>query len=172
LAPRRQYFSVLCDSIISQQLSTVVAEAIYDRFSALYPGKRPTPLAVADTPLSHLRTAGLSGQKAAYLKDLASSFLDGRIQPRRLVKQSNDQIIDALVRVHGIGRWTAEMFLIFSLNRMDVLPVDDLGIRKAIRRWYGFQTLPSARTIRRIGRPWGPYESIASWYLWRSMRLE
>jgi DNA-3-methyladenine glycosylase II len=88
-----------------------------------------------------------------------------------LVRRPNEEIIEALTSIHGIGRWTAEMFLIFSLNRPDILPVDDLGIRKAIQRWYGYKTLPSARTIRRIGRPWHPYETIASWYLWRSLRL-
>lgn len=172
LSPRRAYFATLCDSIISQQLSTRVAEVIFARFTALYPKQRPTPVAVAKTPLSNLRAIGLSRQKAAYLKDLAESFQDGRVQPGRLVRQSNEEIIGALVSVHGIGRWTAEMFLIFSLNRLDVLPVDDLGIRKAIQRWYGFKTLPAARTIRKIGRPWHPYETVASWYLWRSLRLD
>lgn len=170
LAPHRHYFAILCDSIICQQLSTVVAAAIYDRFSRLYPRRRPTPDAVSHTSLARLRSVGLSNQKARYLKDLAAGFLDGRIQPSRLVRQSNEAIIEALVSVHGIGRWTAEMFLIFSLNRPDVLPVDDLGIRKAIQRWYGFKTLPSAKTIRRIGQSWHPYKTIASWYLWRSLR--
>ena len=172
LTSRRQYFVTLCDSIISQQLSTAVAEVIFDRFISLYPGRRPTPETVKLTSLARLRTVGLSAQKAAYLKDLAAGFQDGRIQPSRLVRQSNDEIVAALVSVHGIGRWTAEMFLIFALNRLDVLPVDDLGIRKAIQRWYGFKALPAARTIRRIGRPWHPYETIASWYLWRSLRLD
>ena len=172
LTPRRRHFVTLCDSIISQQLSTAVAEVIFDRFISLYPGRRPTPETVRRTSLARLRTAGLSAQKAAYLKDLAAGFQDGRIQPSRLTHQPNEEIIETLISIHGIGRWTAEMFLIFALNRLDVLPVDDLGIRKAIQRWYGFKALPSARTIRRIGRPWHPYESVASWYLWRSLRLE
>jgi DNA-3-methyladenine glycosylase II len=172
LRPRRAYFATLCDSIISQQLSTRVAEVIFARFVALYPHRRPTPVAVAETPLPRLRAIGLSRQKAGYLKDLAAGFQDGRVQPSRLARQSNEEIVAALVSVHGIGRWTAEMFLIFSLNRLDVLPVDDLGIRKAIQRWYGFKALPAARTIRRIGRPWHPYETVASWYLWRSLRLD
>ena len=172
LTPRRQYFVTLCDSIISQQLSAVVAEVIYDRFASLYPRRRPTPEAVADMPLARLRSTGLSGQKAAYLKDLAAGFQDGRVQPSRLAHQPNEEIIETLISIHGVGRWTAEMFLIFALNRLDVLPVDDLGIRKAIQRWYGFKALPAARTIRRIGRPWHPYESVASWYLWRSLRLD
>src|SRR5574341_659914 len=172
LTPRLHHFAVLCDSIVSQQLSAVVAEAIFDRFTSLYARRRPTPETVSQTSLARLRTAGLSAQKAAYLKDLAAGFQDGRIRPGRLVRRPNEEIIEALTSIHGIGRWTAEMFLIFSLNRPDILPVDDLGIRKAIQRWYGYKTLPSARTIRRIGRPWHPYETIASWYLWQSLRLK
>ncbi len=172
LTRRRHHFTTLCDSIISQQLSTRVAEVIFDRFADLYPRRRPTPKAVAQTPLSRLRSVGLSRQKASYLKDLATGFLDGRIRPSRLPRQSNEEIIEALVSIHGIGRWTAEMFLIFSLNRPDVLPVDDLGIKKAIQRWYSLPTLPSPKKIRAIGRDWRPYETIASWYLWHSLRLE
>jgi DNA-3-methyladenine glycosylase II len=172
LRPRHQHFLTLCDSIISQQLSTRVAEVIYDRFVSLYPSRRPTPSTVTATTLDRLRTVGLSIQKAAYLKDLASAFLDGRVQAQRFARFSDEVIIEELLSVHGVGRWTAEMFLIFALNRPNVLPVDDLGIRKAIQRWYGFGTLPSARTIRRVGRPWHPYETIASWYLWQSLRLE
>ncbi|MGH7256181.1 MAG: DNA-3-methyladenine glycosylase family protein, partial [Nitrospirales bacterium] len=171
LTPRREYFATLCDSIISQQVSVVVAEVIFDRFAALYPRRRPTPSAVAATPLRRLRAVGLSKQKIRYLRDLAAGFLDGRIQPRRFPRQSNEEIIVALDSIHGIGRWTAEMFLMFSLNRLDVLPVDDLGIRKAMQRWYRLRRLPSADTMRRIGRRWHPYETIAAWYLWQSLRL-
>ncbi|MBI4400117.1 MAG: DNA-3-methyladenine glycosylase 2 family protein [Nitrospirae bacterium] len=172
LTPRRHHFATLCDSIIAQQLSTRVAEVIFDRFAGLYPQRRPTPQAVVQTPLPRLHSVGLSGQKARYLKDLAAGFLDGRIRPSRLPRQSNEEIIEALVSIHGVGRWTAEMFLIFSLNRSDVLPVDDLGIKKAIQRWYGLRALPSPAKIRAIGSPWHPYESIASWYLWRSLHLQ
>lgn len=169
LAPRRDYFATLCDSIIAQQLSPKAAAVIFDRFADLYTSRRPTPSAVLGTPLTRLRGVGLSSQKARYLKDLASGFQDGRIQPRRLVRQSNEEIIATLVSIQGIGRWTAEMFLIFSLNRPDVLPVDDLGIRKAVQRWYHLGAIPKPRTLRKIGKPWHPYESIASWYLWHSL---
>jgi DNA-3-methyladenine glycosylase II len=172
LVPHRHHFATLCDSIISQQLSTRVAEVIFDRFAGLYPQRRPTPQTVRETPLPRLRSVGLSRQKASYLKDLATGFLDGRIRPGRLARQSNEEIIEALVSIHGIGRWTAEMFLIFSLNRPDVLPVDDLGIKKAIQRWYKLPALPSPKKIRAIGKDWHPYETIASWYLWQSLRLE
>jgi DNA-3-methyladenine glycosylase II len=118
-----------------------------------------------------LRRAGLSVQKAGYLQDLAEGFLDGRIAPRAFARQSNEEIVAALVSIRGIGQWTAEMFLIFSLNRLNVLPVDDLGIRKAIRRWYGFKSLPAAKTVRQVGKSWIPYETVACWYLWQSLRL-
>jgi DNA-3-methyladenine glycosylase II len=165
-----RYFITLCDSIVSQQLSGRVAEVIFKRFEALYPHRRPTPQRVAATPVPRLRAAGLSGQKARYLKELARGFADGRIRPHRFARQSNEEIIETLTTIHGIGRWTAEMFLMFSLNRLDVLPVDDLGIKKAIQRAYGLRSLPKPVTMRRIGRPWHPYETIASWYLWRSLR--
>ena len=165
-----RYFMVLCNSVVSQQLSGRVADVIFARFTKLYPWRCPTPRAVTQTPLARLRAIGLSKQKAAYMKDLAAGFLDGRIRMRRLACQPNEDIIAVLTSIHGIGRWTAEMFLMFSLNRLDVLPVDDLGIQKAIQRWYGFRQLPAASTIRRIGRPWHPYETIACWYLWRSLR--
>ncbi len=165
-----RYFLVLCNSIVAQQLSGRVADVIFSRFTALYPGRHPTPQAVVRTPIPRLRSAGLSKQKATYVKDLAKGFLDGRIRMHRLVRQSNEDIIEALTTIHGIGRWTAEMFLMFSLNRLDVLPVDDLGIQKAIQRWYGFRRLPAATTMRKVGRPWHPYETVACWYLWRSLR--
>jgi len=170
LKPYPRYFVTLCDSIISQQLSGRVAEIIFNRFARFYPQRRPTPALVAATPVARLRRAGLSGQKARYLKELARGFAVGKIRPRRFMRQSNKDIIESLTAIHGIGRWTAEMFLMFSLNRPDVLPVDDLGIQKAIQRWYGFRRLPAATTMRKVGRPWHPYETIACWYLWRSLR--
>ena len=166
-----RYFLVLCNSIVAQQLSGKVADVIFARFTALYSGRHPTPQRVAATPVPRLRTAGLSGQKARYLKELAKGFASGRIRPHRFARQSNEEIIETLTAVHGIGRWTAEMFLMFSLNRLDVLPVDDLGIKKAIQRAYEFRSLPKPVAVRRIGQPWHPYETIACWYLWRSLRL-
>ncbi len=165
-----RYFATLCDSIVSQQLSSRVAEVIFKRFEALYPHGRPTPQRVAATPVPRLRRAGLSGQKARYLKELAKGFASGKIRPHRFARQSNKEIIETLTAIHGIGRWTAEMFMMFSLNRLDVLPVDDLGIKKAVQQAYGLRMLPKPATIRRIGRSWQPYETIACWYLWRSLR--
>lgn len=171
LRPRRDYFATLCDSIISQQLSPVAAATIYHRFAGLYPDRRLRPDRVAGTPLRRLYAVGLSPQKASYIKDLAAGFGDGRLQPRRFGRTSNEELIDALTSIRGIGRWTAEMFLIFALNRLDVLPVDDLGIRKAVKRWYRLRAIPGPAKLRRIAAPWNPYESLACWYLWHSLRL-
>lgn len=171
LRPRRDHFATLCDSIISQQLSVRAAATIYDRFAALYPGCRPTPLAVTSTRVTKLRAVGLSPQKAGYVRDLAAGFSNGRIQAKQFGRQTNEEIINALSSIRGIGRWTAEMFLIFSLNRLDVLPVDDLGIRKAVQRWYGLRALPTAAKLHTLAKPWHPYESLACWYLWQSLRL-
>ena len=170
LTPRREHFSTLCDSIISQQLSAAVAAIIFRRFLTLFPNRRPTPERLARLPQARLTRTGVSIQKARYLKALAQAFLTRRLQPRAWSRQSNDAIIDLLVSVHGVGRWTAQMFLIFALNRLDVLPIEDLGIRKAVQIWYGLRTLPSARSLRHIAKAWHPYESIACWYLWQSLR--
>jgi DNA-3-methyladenine glycosylase II len=154
---------------MSQQLSARVAAVIYDRYVALFPGGRPSPQEALRLSPTILRKAGLSNQKGRYVQDLAAGFLDGRIRPRAFPHTANEDLIVMLTSIHGVGRWTAEMFLMFALNRQDVLPVDDLGIRKAIQRWYGFLRLPAPRTIRRIGKAWSPYETIACWYLWRSL---
>ncbi len=171
LRPRRNYFATLCDSIISQQLSAKAAQTICDRFAAIYPRRRPTPAEVAQTVQARLRAAGLSFQKTRYVKDLAAGFVDARLVPNRFARQTNEEIITSLCSVKGIGRWTAEMFLIFALNRLDVLPVGDLGIQKAVMRWYELPKLPTPSKLKAIGKPWHPYESIACWYLWHSLRL-
>jgi DNA-3-methyladenine glycosylase II len=181
LAPRRDYFVVLCKAIFTQQISTAVAAVLFARFRAQFPRRRPTPAHVirllkkpcADmqdgngSPPAAIRACGLSRQKAAYLLDLARHFDDGKIPTRRLSGMSDEQIIDALVRVRGIGRWTAEMFLIFVLSRSDVLPVDDLGLREAVREVYGLPHRPTAAEVTAIAESWRPYRSIATWYLWR-----
>jgi DNA-3-methyladenine glycosylase II len=171
LVPRRGAFVILCNSIISQQLSLSAAATIFGRFARLYPHCRLSPAVVRDTPAESLRAVGLSNQKARYIQDLALGFLDGRIQPRMFSTQSNEEIIAALRRIKGIGRWTVEMFLIFSLNRLDVLPVDDLGIRQSVQQWYRLPAPPTSARLRAIGEPWHPYESIASWYLWKARCL-
>jgi DNA-3-methyladenine glycosylase II len=171
LHPRRDYFVVLCKAIYTQQISTAVAAFLFGRFRDLFPLRRPTPKLVLDalgnSDVDVLRKCGLSRQKAAYLQDLSRHFLDGRIPTRRLARMTDDAVIESLVEVKGIGRWTAEMFLIFTLNRPDVLPVDDLGLREGVRDVYGLAERPGAKALIEIGEAWRPYRSIATWYLWR-----
>lgn len=172
LKRNRNYFVVLCRSIVSQQISTAAADTIYARFEKLFDGHAATPERVAELKAPPLRAAGLSRQKAAYLKDLSHRFLDGTIRPHRLNYLDNEEIIDQLTQVHGIGRWTAEMFLIFSLNRLDVLPVDDLGLRVAVQNIYGMKARPDAKRLRTIGKKWSPLETVATWYAWRSLNAD
>ena len=170
LAPRRDYFVALCKAIYSQQISTKVAAVLFGRFRDQFPNRRPTPtlvLRMLDRGPEALRGCGLSRQKAVYLRDLAEHFMDGRIRTRRLSSMSDEKVIEALVNVKGIGRWTAEMFLIFVLNRPDVLPTDDLGLREGVREVYGLPDRPAADDLRQIAEPWRPYRTIATWYVWR-----
>ncbi len=170
LERRRDYFVVLCKAIYAQQLSTTVATVLFARFRDEFPGRRPTParvLSLLNGDEKVQRRCGLSRQKAVYLKDLARHFVDGEIPTRRLATMDDQAIIDSLVRVKGIGRWTAEMFLIFVLNRPDVFPVDDLGLREAVREAYGLPERPSAAELTERGELWRPYRTIATWYLWR-----
>jgi DNA-3-methyladenine glycosylase II len=171
LHPRRDYFVVLCKAIFTQQISTAVATILFGRFRDLFPRRRPTPKLVLDALDNRgadvLRKCGLSRQKAVYLRDLSRHFLDGRIPTRRLGRMTDEAVIESLVGVKGIGRWTAEMFLIFTLNRPDVLPVDDLGLKEGVREVFGMSERPDAKTLEAIGEAWTPYRSIATWYLWR-----
>ncbi len=168
LSPRKDYFAVLADAIVSQQISVRAAETIFGRLKKALGGK-VSPRRFLALDVSTLRACGVSGQKASYLKDLAQKWLDGTIKPLRFIRMDDEEVIEMLTQVRGVGRWTAEMFLIFSLNRPDVLPVDDLGFRQAVQLTYGYHTLPAVRTLRRIAEPWRPYRSIATWYLWRSL---
>ncbi|MGH7811340.1 MAG: DNA-3-methyladenine glycosylase family protein [Candidatus Binatia bacterium] len=171
LRPHTRYFETLVDAIISQQLSTKVAETIAGRFKAIYaPTRFPKPDQILVTPDETLRASGMSNGKVAFIKDLAAKTGDGTLKLSRLSRMSDEEIIEMLVTVKGIGVWTAHMFLIFSLGRLDVLPVGDLGIRKAIERLYGLDHLPSAAEIEQIAdeNDWRPYCSVASWFLWRS----
>ena len=169
LQRNRKYFVVLCRSIVSQQISVAAADTIYSRFQKLFDGQAPTPERVAGLRDASLREAGLSRQKAAYLQDLSRRFLDGTLRPRQLNYLGNEEIIERLTLVHGIGRWTAEMFMIFSLNRLDILPVDDLGLRVAVQNIYGMKTRPDAKRLRSIGKKWSPLETVGTWYAWRSL---
>jgi len=161
-------FHALIRAIVFQQLSGKAARTILDRFLTLYPKSRfPTPQELIDTPLSDMRSAGLSGQKAGYLKDLAEKFLDGTINPRRFASMSDENIREHVVAVKGVGRWTADMFLMFTLQRPDVLPVGDLGIQKGMQKLFKLKTLPTPEKMRALAESWKPYRSVACWYLWR-----
>jgi DNA-3-methyladenine glycosylase II len=169
LTPRRDYFVALCEAIVSQQLSTKAANTIFRRFRDLFPRRRPTPAAVADLAADQFRSVGLSGQKTKYMRDLADHFTNGAIPVRKIPRMTDDEITEALTAVKGIGVWTAHMFLIFVLNRPDVWPVGDLGIRRAVQLRYGLDDLPAADQLHQIAQPWKPYRTTASWYLWRSL---
>jgi DNA-3-methyladenine glycosylase II len=166
---RNNHFAVLIESIISQQLASAAAEAIFSRFKKLYP-KFPTAGQILDTKDAKLRSVGLSGMKIEYLKDLSQKIDDGKLKMKSLSKMTDDEIIEHLTQVKGIGRWTAEMFLIFSLGRLDVFPVGDLGLRKGVQMAFSMSELPKPKEVEKIGMRWKPYRSIATWYLWKSLQ--
>jgi DNA-3-methyladenine glycosylase II len=161
-------FGALMKAIVSQQLSTKAAHTIFTRLIALFDGA-PTPRALATIGDEQLRGVGLSGQKLRYMRDLAGKVGDGSLPLHALDAMGDDEVIAALTQVKGIGRWTAEMFLMFRLHRPDVLPVDDLGIVKAVQKAYGLRKTPSPDRLNKIGEAWRPYRSVACWYLWRSL---
>lgn len=160
----------LVDAIASQQLSVKAAATIVGRVDALVPeGSRPTPADLLALPDEALRGCGLSGAKTRYVKDLAARWLDGSLEPDRLPAMPDEEVVEHLTRVKGIGRWTAEMILIFTLARPDVLPVDDLGLRVAVQRAYGLAERPGRAELTEIGEAWRPFRSAATLYLWRSL---
>jgi len=167
LAPRRAYFAALCQAIFTQQVSMTVADVLFRRFRKLCPNGRPTPQAVLALSDLQLRSAGASRQKQTYLRDLAARFASGNVPIRRFPRMSDEQIVQSLLPIKGIGRWTAEMFLIFVLNRPDVLPADDLGLRKNAQLAYRLTIAPTPADIVRIARCWRPWRTVATWFLWR-----
>lgn len=174
IQPHDNYYQALVSSIIGQQLSVKAAASIRQRFETLFGGHFPTPEQILQTDTETLRSAGLSRPKIQYIFDLAKHIHDGELLIEKLPELSNEEIIRELVAVKGIGEWTAHMFLIFSLGRLDVLPVGDLGIRNGVQRLYGLPTIASAADIIAIATKyqWHPYESIASWYVWQSLDNE
>ena len=170
LRRRRDYFVFLCRSIYSQQISTAVAASLFKQFRGHFPRKRPTPaltraILAESNAAAHPR--GLSRQKKTYLLDLAHHFDNNLIPARRLARMSDEEVIETLIRVRGIGRWTAEMFLIFVLNRPDVLPVDDLGLRVGVQKAYGLKDRPTAQEVREIAKTWEPHRTLGTWAMWR-----
>ncbi len=166
--PTRDVYAALVRSIVYQQLSGKAADTILRRFLALFPGTGyPKPEAVLKMSIAKMRSAGLSGQKTEYIKDLSKKFLDGTIEPKKFRGMEDEEIRQHLIAVKGIGRWSADMFLMSGLNRLDVLPTGDLGIRKGFQKLFKMKTLPDAKKMERLAEPWRPYRTIASWYLWR-----
>ena len=166
---RFDHFSMLVRAIVFQQLSTKAATTIHGRLVALLPESQPTPASLAALTAEQLRAAGISRQKAAYLRDLCDKVGCGDVPLAEIDTLADEEVIAALTKIKGIGRWTAEMFLIFRLQRPDVLPLDDLGIVNAVRKAYGLRKRPKPAKLRKLGEAWKPYRSIASWYLWRSL---
>jgi DNA-3-methyladenine glycosylase II len=163
-------FEALCMSIASQQLSTKAAATIYRRFEDLFPpDRKPSPERVMTLTADGIRACGFSRPKVTYIKDLAARVLDGRLDLKGLKKHSDDDVMQQLVAVKGIGRWTAEIFLMFRLGRPDILPADDLGLMNAVHRAYRLRRRPDPKKLRQIGEAWRPYRSVASWYLWQSL---
>ena len=167
LRTRGDAFQTLARSIVGQQISVRAAQAVWDRFEAHVGRVQPARVAAHDDEA--LKSVGLSRRKVAYLKDLATRFHEGTIRPRRWARMDDDAVIEDLVQVKGIGRWSVEMFLIFHMMRPDVLPVGDLGLQRAMERHYNGGGELTKDDMREIGAAWRPYASAATWYLWRSL---
>lgn len=172
--PHTDYYQDLVGAIIGQQLSVKAARTINGRFQDLFGGKLPTPEQILEQDIETLRSVGLSRPKAGYIQDLAVHVLDGRVKFDHLPGLSNEEIVKELIDVKGIGEWTVHMFLMFCMGRLDILPVGDLGIKNGIRGIYNLDHAPSPDEIREIADKyqWHPYESIASWYVWRFLENE
>ncbi|MGQ0606415.1 MAG: DNA-3-methyladenine glycosylase family protein [Candidatus Nitrosotenuis sp.] len=161
-------YKSLVEAIITQQLSGKAADSISKRFREIY-GRFPKPVDVLKTPDAKLHKAGLSYMKVSYIKDLSKKVESKEIRLAYMKNLTDEEVIVQLTQVKGIGRWTAEMFLIFSLGRPDVLPVGDLGLKKGIQRLYSLSELPEKNQIEQIAEKWRPYRSVATWYLWKSL---
>lgn len=168
--PVTDHYGALVRAIVGQQLSTKAARSIYGRVAERFGGRAPTPAELlADDPEELRAAGGLSRAKVSYLRSLAEHVVDGRLELDRLDELSDEDVAAELVAVKGLGVWTAQMFLMFQLNRPDVLPVGDLGIRRAVERGYGLPELPDPAELTRIAEPWRPHRTLACRYLWRSL---
>lgn len=166
--PDHSHFHHLARAVVYQQLSTKAATTIFGRVRGLC-GESLDPDRLLAHPPETLRAAGLSTPKTRYLREMAGRVLDGSLTLEGIEERTDAEVIAQLTTLNGIGVWSAQMFLIFRLGRPDVLPILDLGIRKAVQRAYGYRSLPALRTVARLGKRWSPYATIASWYLWRSV---
>jgi DNA-3-methyladenine glycosylase II len=162
-------YGALLRAIVGQQLSTKAARTIYGRILELFGGSTPPPQRLLEASEEDLRAAGLSGRKVEYIRDLASHVVSGELELDRLDRLSDEEVIEEIVAVRGLGQWTAEMFLIFHLERPDVLSGGDLGIRKAVQIEYGLEEMPAPARVLEIGEAWRPHRSLASLYLWESL---
>jgi DNA-3-methyladenine glycosylase II len=172
MRPHRNRFRALVFSILGQQISGKAAASIRARLVEHLKPEEISPETMGRLTPETLRSLGVSNQKAGYLLDLAQRVARGEVQLSRMSRMKDEQVIEALVQVKGIGVWTAQMFLIFSLGRPDVFPHDDLGVRMAIRNLYGLNDLPTKEVSHKIAAPWRPYASVASWYCWRSLEFK
>jgi len=172
LEPKKDYYNSLLKAIVQQQLSVAAASSIYSRFSVFFNGKF-VPEKILDASDTDLRNCGLSHAKVTYAKDLSNKILNGQLRLSEISVKSNDEIIKDLTMVKGIGVWSSHMFLIFTLGRINVLPIGDLGIRRAAMNLYKLRSLPDEKKLRKLSikNNWEPYNTIASWYLWRSLEL-
>ncbi len=164
---RGDAFQTLARAIVGQQISVKAAQSVWDRFVAAH--SAVSPAVIASSTTDTLRSCGLSGQKSGYILDLAAHFDDSRLQPAGWKRLPDETLIAELIRVRGIGRWTAEMFLIFNLARPNVFPVGDLGLQNAIALNYNRGRKPVPARMHRIGDTWAPWRSVATWYMWRSL---
>jgi DNA-3-methyladenine glycosylase II len=172
IQPRRERFQALARAIIFQQLAGAAANAIYGRFVGLFPGVEfPSPEQVLAKSDAELRSVGLSEKKALYIKDLAAHIRDGKLDFHRFHRMTDDEIVEHLTQVKGIGKWTAEIFLMFNLGRPDVMPADDLGVQNAVWRHYKMRQRPNRKRLLKHAERWRPYRTAAAWYLWRSLDI-
>lgn len=169
LRPTKKYFQDLCESIVCQQLSGKAAAAIWKKFKFLVGEKNIKPEYIVRLDDAFLRTTGISWAKARYTKAVAQAFLDGIVTPKKFSSMTEGKIIEQLIKIKGVGRWTAEMFLMFSLGREDVFSAGDLGLRKGVQKLYGMKILPSVQTMKRVSNKWLPYRTYGALLLWRSL---
>ena len=166
----RNRYESLVEAIITQQLSGSAATSISKKFRALYSTRFPRPEDVIKTPTAKLRRTGLSKMKVEYIKGLSKKIESNELKINSISKLDDEEIIAELTKVKGIGKWTAEMFLIFTLGRLDVLPVGDLGLKKGIQFLHSMETLPSEKEMEKIAEKWRPYRTVATWYLWKGLK--
>lgn len=171
IKPHNDHYGELLSSIVSQQLSVKAADTIWSRVLGVFNGKTPSPQQLILSDPEVLRACGVSYQKISYMQDLAKHIISGQLDLKHASTLPNQEIMKQLVAIRGIGEWSAHMFLIFSLGRLDILPVGDLGVKKAVMELYGLKTLPKPEDMEKLSakNKWNPYESVAAWYLWQSL---